>query len=170
MSAEFHSLAKKETSLKVDEDQASKKLILLFLISSFVFVYVINKTNDAVFFGLGFYGFITLPLAFTIVGGMYDLSSYGWGGIKDSTKMKIEAAQIKTINTCHQLNSSNVYIFMGDASKLTFKYGATTGMRTAIEPSNYNKMNEEERIAYLKHMKPYILIDTLSQVEKCTNQ
>jgi len=31
-------------------------------------------------------------------------------------------------------------------------------------------MNEEEKIAYFEHMKPYILIDSLSQVEKCITQ
>jgi hypothetical protein len=50
---------------------------------------------------------------------------------------------------------------------ITPKYGALTGFKTAILPSNYEKMQRVERKKYYKSMEPYILMNNTHDIDAC---
>lgn len=85
-------------------------------------------------------------------------------------EMQAQSAQIAMLEACHAKMPATLFIFRNNTGLLASKYGALTGRRAAILPSNYNQMNEQTKGAYLKAMQPYFLIDNPAEIHTCPAQ
>jgi len=146
----------------------SRYFALFFLCLSVILLYAANETNGSLFFGVNFIGLTFASLALTITVGSLYLSKSIWDGIRKSQEMNTQAELVAMLYSCHNLHPDNTLIFVNDTASLAPKYGALTGMRVAFIPSNFQKMNEKEKIFYFEHMTPYILINDFSEMQKCT--
>ena len=141
---------------------------LPFISLSMALVYLTYKTNNEVIFGVDCFGLSLISLIFASVLGIFFLSKDISTANTRFEDVKSEAAQIRSLHYCHQQNSMNTYIFArGD---LAAKYGALTGMRAAMLPSNLDRMTLEEKNAYYDRMKPYVFVENISGDGKCITQ
>jgi len=79
----------------------------------------------------------------------------------------LEETFIASLHACQKASPGVRYIFMGEAYRLAPRYGATTGGLTAFIPSNFQRMSETEKQGYLEKMKPYALIDKITEIYPC---
>lgn len=82
-------------------------------------------------------------------------------------KSPLEESFIASLQSCQEANPGVRYIFMGEAYRLAPRYGATTGGRAAFIPSNFQRMSDPEKKGYLEKMKPYALIDKITETYPC---
>lgn len=68
---------------------------------------------------------------------------------------------INIIGNCHESEHGYTYIFTGGARKIAFKYGALTGNKAAVLPSNFLRLDEKTRDDFFKMIAPYRIIDKL---------
>jgi hypothetical protein len=142
--------------------------LLLFLTT--VLIFTIINVKGAELFKIDASGLTLISLIITIAIGALHLSRDALIGNKQAPAMSLQLKLIETLKACHQLEPQTVYIFMKEAGGISPRYGAITGMRTAFRPSNFEWMNEMQKLTYLDQMKPYVLFDRLSQVEQCASR
>lgn len=147
----------------------SRYFALLFLCLSGIIIYSVYPNQEGVFPGINVRGLTLLSLILTIAIGISFLSKDIWQGYNQTEEMKKQTALIKSIQTCHLSDPTKILFFLNDANELASKYGALTGMRTALAPSNFYDMNSEEKYLFLEQMKPYHLFNNLEEVQKCSS-
>ena len=143
---------------------------LLFLSLSATLVFVNGRNVGAEFLAGNFFGWMLVSLIFTIFIGTVYLFRDALVGARRTEAMTSQHKLIQTLKVCHQFEPQTVYIFMKEAGFVAPRYGAVSGMRIAYIPSNFERMTEGQRAAYLDQMKPYKLFASLLQVEQCTNR
>ena len=147
----------------------SRYFALIFLCLSGIIIYSVYPNQEGVFPGINVRGLTLLSLILTIAIGISFLSKDIWQGYNQTEEMKKQTALIKSIQTCHLSDPTKILFFLNDANELASKYGALTGMRTALAPSNFYDMNSEEKYLFLEQMKPYHLFNNLEEVQKCSS-
>ena len=148
----------------------SRYFSLIFICLTSTFVFALEKTKSQYLFGLNFFGSVFLSFILVILIAATYFSKAAWSSRYGVVSIARQFDQIKKLNYCHKLDPQIIYIFIKDAGGLAPIYGAITGMRAAFIPSNFDKMNNREKSSYFEHMQPYLLIDSISQEEKCTRQ
>ncbi len=144
---------------------------LFFVSIAAVLVYTNSRLlADADFIGLNFLGLTLLSVLITIpIGGVFLLADTLTGARKiDETHNQLKL--IQTLKACHETERHKTYVFMKEGGFVAPRYGAVTGMRTAYIPSNFESMNESQKLAFLDVMKPYVLFDSLLKVEQCAKR
>lgn len=81
--------------------------------------------------------------------------------------MAAEASQIAALQACHRQHPETLYIFVGKGGLLPAKYGALSGQRAAIIPSNFARMDAGARANYFEKMAPYLLIENPAEMQPC---
>ena len=147
----------------------SRYFALIFLCLSGMIVYSIYQSQEGVLSDNNASGLILISLILTVAVGISFLSKDIWHGYNQTQEMSKQTALIKSIQTCHLSDPAKILFFLNNANELASKYGALTGMRTALAPSNFYDMSSDERYVFLEKMKPYYLFNNLEEVQKCTN-
>lgn len=75
--------------------------------------------------------------------------------------------QIRFLQGCHAQTPQAVYLFPRNLDAMGAQYGALTGNRTALMPSNLDRMSQFERDRYFEAMRPYVLADVSLQHKEC---
>lgn len=143
---------------------------LIFLIGSIFLIYVLNSNSDFNYFGFSLKGLSFLLIILTISSGLTFLVRDIFISQNKLIDVINQENQIKNLYLCHRTDSKKTYIFMNEAEDIASHYGALTGMRTAFSPSNFDRMTDAEKSNYFEFMGPYVLIDSIEKVEKCTSQ
>lgn len=73
---------------------------------------------------------------------------------------------IEAFAACHENEPNYTYMFDGEASRIAFQYGALTGNKVAIIPSNFKRLDKESRNAFFQTIAPYRLFRSL-KVDNC---
>ena len=86
----------------------------------------------------------------------------------DNSRQKKELIAIYNIKRCQDKEPEKVYIFTHEARSIAFKYGAITGHKTAVLPSNFINLDETTVKDYYNHIKPYKTIAKI-EFDSCGN-
>ena len=73
-----------------------------------------------------------------------------------------EEKAIEALARCHARERDVTYIFEGDVRGTAFRYGALTGNRAAVSPSNFSALAPATRDAYFRRIGPYRLFHAWS--------
>jgi len=147
----------------------SRYFTLFFLVNSVFLICVFNTITGIKYIGLNYSGFNFVLIIVTVSSGLMFLGRdilIGQDKLIDTINQE---SQIKDLYQCHLTDPKNTYIFMNEARGLAPRYGALTGMRAAFIPSNFARMTDIEKSNYFEFMQPYVLIDSIAKVEKCTS-
>jgi len=142
---------------------------LIFLIGSTFCVYTLNSTDHLNYFGLSLNSLIFLMVVATLIYGGFFLFRDNFVARNNLINLENQEVQIYDLYSCHKLKPWSIYIFTGEAGAMAPRYGAITGMPTAFLPSNFDRMTIPEKDRYFEHMQPFVIIDSLAAIKKCTN-
>jgi hypothetical protein len=137
---------------------------LLFLSLSF---FLMLRLRDERLRGMGLPAVAFLALLATLVLGAKSIAGIVHKADLAQEGRALEDRFISSLQACQRARPEIRYIFLGEASRLAPRYGATTGGLAAFIPSNFAGMGEGERQAYLEKMKPYALIDKITETYPC---
>lgn len=148
----------------------SRYFTLIFIIDSALIMYILNSNLGLNYFGFNLNGVNLLlaigTLSFGLIFFVRDVS-FGYDKLIDLRKQKSE---IINLYSCHIMNPRVVYVFTKEDVILASRYGAVTGARSALIPTNFDTMTSTQKNSYLKFMQPYSIIDNNLKFKKCTNQ
>lgn len=148
----------------------SRYFILFFLVNSVFSMHILNSIADIKYAGLSYIGLNFVLLTITVFIGLIFIGRDVFISEVKLVDSINQESQIKYLSRCHLRNPKSTYIFMNEVGELAPRYGAVTGMRTALIPSNFARMTDVEKSKYFEFMQPYVLIDSLAKVEECTSQ
>ena len=147
----------------------SRYLALPLLAWSGLFVYlaqsVLVTEGKASVFNLGL---LLALLASVWSGGVY-LANVGDPRLeraRDASR-DVTDAEIERLRACQLETPTTTLIFGGEIENLAPRYGALTGLRAAIIPSNFGRMSDSEQHAYFAHMGPYRLLENKIELTQC---
>ena len=113
-------------------------------------------------------GFLAFALISSLItGGLYLARASWWSyskiqeGIFDQ-----DAAFLRALHECHLKLPERTLIFPAPHT-LAARYGATTGMKTAFLPNNWERMSAMKKKAYFAYLEPFLIIDDSFQPSEC---
>lgn len=148
-------------------DQRYFSLILICGTMALIYFVEHSSLNDKTKVLYGVFALVPLVLSVSI-GGKYLATSILSGAAWAQNDRKTEAL-VRDLSRCHSRSPEETYIFAGEVGRLAPRYGAVTGHRTAFLPSNFDRMNGEEKAEYLAHMSPYRMIENMTGGLECKN-
>jgi hypothetical protein len=78
------------------------------------------------------------------------------------------AAALQAVKKCHLYHPGSTLIFPGaGTSTFASRYGAVTGMPSALLPRNFPRMTPEQQQAYFSFIEPYFLVDSTFEARAC---
>ncbi len=80
-------------------------------------------------------------------------------------RVQAEEARIPALRACQLTLPGHVFLFTDHT--LATRYGAVTGLRTALTAGNFKRMDEPAKARYLARMAPYVLVDGHSERSVC---
>ena len=75
--------------------------------------------------------------------------------------------QFAKLSSCAAQKPGLTCVFGEDAWKNGAHFGAVSGLRTALLPSNFAVMSAAQRAAYFAHLQPYVLVENLTELPPC---
>lgn len=98
--------------------------------------------------------------------GIIDLVKTTGGAYWSTAIAHKRSAVINAFAVCHNNESNYTYIFVAEARHIAFQYGALTGNKVALLPSNFDNLDQESRNDFFQTVSPYRLFTSL-EVENC---
>ena len=145
----------------------SRYFALIFFLLSFAIIRIVYEIDGFSVFGLNLFGLTFIVLILTFSFGGVRLARIWWSGVQGEQRMLIQDQEISSLIRYHNQSPESTLIFEGTLGiSMAAKYGALTGMKTALPPSNLKRMNESERERYFSSMVPYLLESNLSGVDE----
>ena len=114
------------------------------------------------------HGLMIIALCTSLATGGYYLANAVSTKDLDSKSANTSEAFIEALHACHTAQPEHTMIFALPLDTAATRYGATTGMKAAIMPRNFSRMNESEQQAFLAYLAPYTLVDTSYDTRTCS--
>lgn len=140
----------------------SRYFSFFFLVSSIIILAVSSQKKFPVNFTF------TASIFIMIFMGTTELVPTAGSSYRAMSAAKEHNYAIEKIADCHQAELDHTYIFIEEARRIAFQYGALTGNKVAILPSNFDNLDQESYKAFLQTITPYRLFRSL-QIESCEN-
>lgn len=104
---------------------------------------------------------LIVSISLTLVLSFKYLGQLSLDGVNHSRSINRELELINSLSKCHMKESKVTYIFdrKSDLNINLFRYGAITGMKTAILPRNWKELTEAQKTEYFLKMDPYKVIN-----------
>ncbi|WP_454907816.1 hypothetical protein [Variovorax gossypii] len=141
---------------------------LIFLCFSAVFIFSSDQLQAGSRGHASAYRYAMLGsiIASFAIGGfsLFEMAKASIQGEKQQADVELA---ISALSKCHRNTPDITYIFKDEVMSLAPRYGARTGFRAAFIPSNFGRMTDTEKAAYLKHMEPYRIFSNLEEAKEC---
>lgn len=108
---------------------------------------------------------LVATLMISLFAGVLYLAKKSWHGIDRLDNPDPMAHYLEQIKVCQEKTPKTVYVFADHM--LAARYGAITGYRAAMLPSNFSRMTEEEKGKYWSYMSPAVMIGSAPKLNGC---